>query len=256
MAHLKRPMLAVILLLGLVVLLSGCATQGDLQSPALDLGPEVMRQVENPQTVSSSIQLLLLMTALTFIPAFLMMVTGFTRIVIVLSFVRTALSTPQIPPNHVLIGLAIFLTIFVMAPTWTKINDEALQPYLNEEITQQEAIDRGLEHVREFLFRETREQDIALFVHLSDLPRPKTPADVPTYVLIPAFIISELKTAFQMGLLIFIPFLIIDMVVASALMSMGMMMLPPSLISLPFKLLLFIMVDGWSLIVKSLVSSF
>jgi flagellar biosynthetic protein FliP len=245
-----------IVFVGLALLLSGCASEGDLRAPTLNLSPETIQQAVTPQAVSSNIQILMLITALTLIPAFLMMVTGFTRIVIVLSFVRTAMATPQIPPNQVLISLAIFLTIFVMAPTWTRINDNALQPYLSEEINQQTAIDRSMGYVREFLLRETRERDIALFVHLSNLPRPKTAADVPTYVLIPAFTISELKTAFQMGLLIFIPFLIIDMVVASALMSMGMMMLPPSLISLPFKLLLFIMVDGWHLIIQSLVSSF
>jgi flagellar biosynthetic protein FliP len=184
------------------------------------------------------------------------MVTAFTRIVIVLSFVRSALAVPQLPPNQVLIGMSLFLTFFVMAPTWNQINEQALQPYLNGELDQKTAYERGIEPVRGFLLRQTRERDLALFVDLAKLPRPKTPQDIPTYVLVPAFIISELKTAFQMGVIIFIPFLIIDMVVSSALMSMGMMMLPPSMISLPFKLLLFVMVDGWHLIVRSLVMSF
>ncbi len=184
------------------------------------------------------------------------MVTAFTRIVIVLSFVRNALAIPQLPPNQVIIGMSLFLTFFVMAPTWKQVNEEAVQPYLQGEIDQQVAYDRGIEPVREFLFGQTRERDLALFVELSNLPRPQTREDIPTYVLIPAFIISELKTAFQMGIIIFVPFLIIDMVVASALMSMGMMMLPPSVISLPFKLLLFVMVDGWHLIMRSLVVSF
>jgi flagellar biosynthetic protein FliP len=184
------------------------------------------------------------------------MVTAFTRIVIVLSFVRSALAVPQVPPNQVLIGLAMFMTFFVMAPTWNQINQQALQPYLNGDIDQQTAYEVGIKPLRQFLFRQTRERDLALFIHLSDLPRPENRDDVPTYVLIPAFVISELKTAFQMGILIFVPFLVIDMVVASALMSMGMMMLPPSIISLPFKLLLFVMVDGWHLIVRSLLMSF
>jgi flagellar biosynthetic protein FliP len=170
--------------------------------------------------------------------------------------VRHALAMQQIPPNQVGIGLALFLTLFVMAPTWQKVNDQALQPYIRGEINQETAYTRGIAPVREFLFRQTRETDLALFVRLSQLPRPANRDDVPTYVLIPAYVTSELKTAFQMGVLIFVPFLIIDMVVASALMSMGMMMLPPSLISLPFKLLLFVMVDGWELVMKSLVSSF
>ncbi len=244
-----------ILLLGLGLLLSGCAGQVTSNPNSMQLGVE-LGQAGEPQMVSSSLQIMLLVTALSLAPAILTMVTAFTRIVIVLSFVRTALATPQLPPNQVLIGLSLFLTIFVMAPTWTKINQEALQPYLAEEITQQEALDTSLGYVRDFLFKQTRERDIALFVHLADLPRPQSPDDVPTYVLIPAFTISELKTAFQMGLIIFVPFLVIDMVVSSALMSMGMMMLPPSLISLPFKLLLFVMVDGWHLIVRSLITSF
>lgn len=238
-------------LIAVVVLTTGCAGESAVNIPGVQVSIG-----DSPQAVSSSLQILLLLTVLTLAPAFLMMVTGFTRIVIVLSFVRSALAVPQVPPNQVLIGLSLFLTFFVMAPTWDQINRQALQPYFRGEIEQQTAYERGIVPIRQFLFKQTRERDLALFIQLSNLPRPKTRDDVPTYALIPAFIISELKTAFQMGALIFVPFLIIDMVVTSALMSMGMMMLPPSLISLPFKLLLFVMVDGWHLIVRSLLVSF
>ena len=244
------PLLVVI---GLLV--TGCAGDNPGAIPPmrfnLELGPD-----SSPQVMSNGLQILLALTVLSLAPAVLVMLTAFTRIVIVLSFVRNALSVPQVPPNQVIIGLALFLTFFVMAPTWNRLNQEALQPYLRGEIDQQVAYERGIGPVREFLFRQTRERDLALFVEMSGLPRPESRADVPTYVLIPAFIISELKTAFQMGIIIFIPFLIIDMVVASALTSLGMMMLPPSLISLPFKILLFVMVDGWHLIARSLMTGF
>ncbi|MCB0154878.1 MAG: flagellar type III secretion system pore protein FliP [Anaerolineae bacterium] len=239
----------------MALLLAGCAGQPAGQAGGLDITLP-LNGTEDPQAVSGGLQVLVLLTVLSLAPALMVMVTAFTRIVIVLSFVRSALSVPQVPPNQVLVGLSLFLTLFVMAPTWNQINQEALQPYLNGDIDQQTAYQTALVPVREFLFRQTRERDLALFVNLSKLPRPKTQDDVPTYALIPAFIISELKTAFQMGIIIFVPFLIIDMVVASALMSMGMMMLPPSLISLPFKLILFVLADGWHLIVRSLVMSF
>ena len=184
------------------------------------------------------------------------MTTAFTRIVIVLAFIRSAISIPQLPPNQLLVGLALFLTFFVMAPVWNSVNGEALNPYLRGEIDQQTAFERALEPVRKFMLRQTREKDLALFLHLAEMERPHTPQDVPTHILIPAFVISELRTAFQMGVVIFVPFLVIDMVVSSVLMSMGMMMLPPAMISLPFEILLFVMVDGWHLIVGSLVSSF
>ena len=184
------------------------------------------------------------------------MVTSFTRTVIVLSLVRNAIGVPQLPPNQVLIGLSLFLSFFVMAPTWNRINQDALQPYLAGDMTQSAAVDKAIVPVREFMLKQTREKDLSLFVAMSKIERPRTADDIPTYVLIPSFVISELKTAFQMGFLVFVPFLIIDIVVSSVLMSMGMMMLPPVMISLPFKLLLFVMVDGWHLIVKSLVESF
>ena len=208
------------------------------------------------QQMGTSLQLLLLMTVLSLAPAILMLMTSFTRIIIVLSFVRNALGTQQLPPNQVMVGLALFLTYFVMVPTFTQINTTAVQPYMKNQITQTEALAKAEVPLRDFMFRQTREKDLELFVGLSKMERPKTYRDVPTYVLIPAFVISELKTAFQMGFAIFIPFIVIDMIVSSTLMSIGMMMLPPMMISLPFKLLLFVLVDGWHLVVQSLVMSF
>lgn len=205
---------------------------------------------------SNAVQLLILVGAITLIPAMLFCVTGFTRILVVLGFIRTGLGTPTAPPNQVLIGIALFLTIFVMAPTFSAVKKEAIDPLARGEITQAQAIDRGQAPLREFMFRQTRTQDLALFVKLAKLERPRTRADVPTHVLIPAFIVSELKTAFQIGFLIFLPFLVIDLVVSSTLMSLGMVMLPPTFISLPFKILLFVLVDGWDLVTRSLVESF
>jgi flagellar biosynthetic protein FliP len=211
---------------------------------------------QNPQNVSSAIQILLLVTVVSLAPAILIMVTSFTRIIVVLSLVRNAIGIPQLPPNQVLIGLALFLTAFVMAPAIKQINTEAVQPYLNGTISQQEAYNRGETPLRAFMLKQTREQDLGLFLKLSDTPKPQNVDEVPTYVLVPAFTISELKTAFQMGFVMFVPFLIIDLVVSSALLSMGMMMLPPVIVSLPFKILLFVLVDGWYLIIGSLVGSF
>jgi flagellar biosynthetic protein FliP len=202
------------------------------------------------------VQILLLLTLTSILPGALLMLTGFTRILIVLGFLRNALGTPTTPPNQVLVGISLFLALFVMAPTLKATNEIAVQPYLHKDISLQQAIQRGQEPFREFMFKQTRDSDLALFVKMADLPQPKTRADIPTYVLIPAFLISELKTAFQIGFLIYLPFLIIDMVISSTLMSMGMMMLPPVLISLPFKILLFVLVDGWSLVVAGLVQSF
>ncbi|MDO9573378.1 MAG: flagellar type III secretion system pore protein FliP [Candidatus Contubernalis sp.] len=209
-----------------------------------------------PEEMVASLRLLLLLTVLSLVPAFLVLMTSFTRIVIVLGFVRNAIGTQQTPPNQIVVGLALFLTIFIMSPVYTQINQEALEPYMAEEIEQDEALVRAAVPIRSFMFNQTREKDLALFVNIAKLEQPNTRNDIPLTVLIPAFVISELKTAFQMGFLLFIPFLIIDMVVASTLMAMGMFMLPPVMISLPFKLLLFIMVDGWHLVVKSLVESF
>jgi flagellar biosynthetic protein FliP len=205
---------------------------------------------------SNAVQLLILVAGLTLIPAMLFTVTGFTRILVVLGFIRTGLGTPTAPPNQVLVGIAFFLTVFVMAPTFTQIKKDAIDPLTAGKISQTRAIERGQEPLRDFMFRQTRDKDLALFVDMAKIKRPKTRADVPTYTLIPAFVISELKTAFQIGFLIFLPFLVIDLVVSSTLMSMGMVMLPPVFISLPFKILLFVLVDGWNLVTRSLVESF
>jgi flagellar biosynthetic protein FliP len=202
------------------------------------------------------VQLLLLVGAVTLIPALLFTVTAFSRILIVLGFIRTGLGTPTAPPNQVLVGIALFLTLFVMAPTLSAVKKDAIDPLQAKQINTSQAFERGQIPLREFMFRQTREKDLALFVKLAKIPQPKTRADVPTYVLIPAFIISELKTAFQIGFLIFLPFLVIDLVISSTLMSMGMIMLPPVFISLPFKILLFVLVDGWNLVTQSLVESF
>lgn len=237
------------------ILLSGCTSAQGNGSPI----PSVNIQVNSGQAGDSPVpamQLLVLLTVLTLSPALLITLTSFTRVVVVLGLVRSAIGIPQIPPNQVLMGMSLFLTFFIMAPTWNLLNENALQPYIKGQISQDEAIKRGEDPIRNFLLDHTREKDLSLFVSMAKIDRPKTPADVPTYTLIPAFIISELKTAFQMGFYIFIPFLIVDMVVSSTLLSMGMMMLPPALISLPFKILLFTLVDGWHLVVQSLLVSF
>jgi flagellar biosynthesis protein FliP len=205
---------------------------------------------------SSAVQILLMLGGITLVPALLFTVTGFSRILIVLGFIRSGLGTPTTPPNQVLVGIAVFLTIFVMQPTLSQVKKQAWDPMQKGKITQVQALDRAQGPMREFMFRQTRNKDIALFAGMAKLQRPKTRADIPTYVLIPSFIISELKTAFQIGFLIFLPFLVIDLVVSSTLMSMGMVMLPPVFISLPFKILLFVLVDGWNLITRSLVESF
>jgi flagellar biosynthetic protein FliP len=205
---------------------------------------------------SNAVQLLLLVGGISLVPALLFTVTGFTRILIVLGFIRTGLGTPTAPPNQVLVGIAFFLTIFVMSPTLNKVKDEAYEPLRAGKITSAVAFDRAEKPMREFMFDQTRTSDLALFAKLAKVPKPKTRADIPTHVLIPAFTISELKTAFQIGFLIFLPFLIIDLVVGSTLMAMGMVMLPPVFISLPFKILLFVLVDGWGLVTRSIVESF
>ncbi len=209
-----------------------------------------------PQDIAANLQLLLLLTVLSLVPAILLLMTAFTRIVIVLSFVRQAMGTQMMPPNQVILGLAMFLTFFVMAPTISAINTQAIQPYMANEITQAQAFDRAQKPIRTFMFKQTRQKDLALFVHMAKLPRPRNPDDIPTWVLIPSFVISEIKTAFQIGFVIYLPFLVIDMIVSSLLMSMGMMMLPPVMISLPFKIILFVLVDGWHLLSRALVASF
>ena len=213
-------------------------------------------QTTDPQEFTTTLQVLLLLTVLSLAPSFLIMMTSFTRILIVLSFLRQGLATPQMPSNQILAGLALFLTFFVMAPVGKEVNDTALQPYLAKEIPQQEALEKALKPIREFLFKQTRAQDLKLMQGLARLENVETQADVPTHVLIPAFIISELTAAFSIGFLLFVPFLVIDMVVASILMAMGMLMLPPVTISLPFKVLLFVLIDGWNLLARALILGF
>jgi len=208
------------------------------------------------QTYTLSIQVLIIMTLLTMLPAALMMMTAFTRIVIVLSILRTAIGTTQAPTNQIIIGLSLFMTLFVMSPVLDRINTDALQPYLNETITSAQALKMAQEPISEFMMRQTREADIDLFAGIAGIENIESPSDIPLTILIPAFVTSELKTAFQIGFLLFIPFLIIDLVVASVLMSMGMMMLSPLIISLPFKIMLFVLADGWTLVLGTLATSF
>lgn len=221
-------------------------------------GPSVTVSLEDAsqKDLSTGLQILILITILSLVPAILLMVTSFARIVIVLSFLRQAMATNQVPPNQVLLSLALFLTLFIMGPTLQEVHKTALQPYLDGQITSQAALQTAVGPIREFMLGQTREKDLALFVQLSGSQRPDTPSDLPLTVLIPSFMISELKTAFQIGFTLYLPFLIIDLVIASVLMSMGMLMLPPAMISLPFKILLFVLVDGWNLVTRSLVMSF
>ncbi|NLW16908.1 MAG: flagellar type III secretion system pore protein FliP [Firmicutes bacterium] len=226
--------------------------------PVMALEPTVDLRLtvpETPQDVVGMLNIFLLLTVLSLAPAILVLLTSFTRTVIVLSFTRNALATQQVPPNQVIIGLSLFLTLFIMAPVFAEINEQALQPYLAGELTHEEALQLGQGPLREFMLAHTRAHDLELFTDISGV-EVESLDEVPLVTLIPAFVISELKTAFQMGFLIFVPFLVIDMVIASTLMSMGMMMLPPVMISLPFKILLFVLVDGWHLVVKSLLQSF
>ena len=237
----------------LLLLLSCPALAYSQGLPTITFG---IGEANDPAEVSTALQILLVLTILSVAPAILLMTTGFTRIVIVLSFVRQAMGTQQAPSNQIVIGLALFLTFFVMTPVFTQINEQALQPYLAQDITQDEALTQALQPMRRFMFSQVSEKDLQLLVDISRAPQPDNAEDIGMLTLIPAFMLSELKRAFQMGFLLFVPFLMIDMIVASILMSMGMMMLPPIIISLPFKILLFVLVDGWSLVVGSLVQSF
>jgi flagellar biosynthetic protein FliP len=221
--------------------------------PTLQIG---VGKAEGPEQVSILLQILLLLTVLSLAPAILVMMTSFTRLAVVFSLLRHALGTQQMPPNQILVGLALLLTFFLMSPVYDRIHKEALQPYLAEEISQEEALQKALAPIRTFMFKQTRKKDLSLFINISKSDKPQDLEDIPTSILISSFVISELKTAFQIGFLIYIPFLVIDMVVASVLLSMGMMMLPPFMVSLPFKLMLFVLIDGWYLLVGSMVKSF
>jgi len=237
----------------LVLLAAITAYAEPVPLPTLNIG---VGSSSKPGDVAVTIQIFMMLTILSLAPGLLIMTTSFTRIVVVLSFLRTAMGTQQAPSNQIILALAMFLTFFVMSPVWQQINREAYQPWKAQQITQELAMERAVKPVRKFMLSQTREKDLALFVSLSKLPRPKNADDIPTLTIIPAFMISELRTAFQIGFLIYIPFIVVDMVVASVLMSMGMMMLPPVMISLPFKILLFVLVDGWGLVIESLVKSF
>lgn len=242
---LKTGLLVLLLLLPFTVLAEGL--------PTITLG---IGEATEPGEVSTALQVLIVLTILSVAPAILLMTTGFTRIVIVLSFTRQAMGTQQAPSNQIVIGLALFLTFFVMAPVFERINENALQPYMDKQINQEQAFEQAVQPMRDFMFSQVGEKDLQLLVDISHAPQPENQDEISTMTLIPAFMLSELKRAFQMGFLLFIPFLVIDMIVASVLMSMGMMMLPPIIISLPFKILLFVLVDGWSLVIGSLVQSF
>ncbi len=253
----NRVILIVVLVIFIILIFPVTMNAQEFQLPNINLeigsgGSEA----DGTGDLVLSLRILLLLTILSLAPSILVMLTSFTRIIIVLSLIRNALATQRMPPNQVLIGLAIFLTVFIMAPVWQSINTEAIQPYLSEEINTETALQEGIEPLREFMFKQTREKDLALFVQMSGVERPQNRDDIPLHVLIPSFVISELKSAFQIGFMIYLPFIMIDMVVASILMSMGMMMLPPVMISLPFKLLLFILIDGWYLVIETLIKTF
>jgi flagellar biosynthesis protein FliP len=249
----KRKLLILLFLTAVCLMAAKTALAADVLLPSFRFGLE---KGGGPGDVSVLLQIIFLLTVLTLAPAILILMTSFTRLAVVFSFLRQAVGTQQTPSNQIIAGLALFLTFFIMMPIWQNINNTALQPYLHEEISQEIALKAAIKPIRKFMFKQTREKDLALFIKMSKMDKPKNEDDIPTSILIPAFVISELKTAFIIGFVLFVPFLIIDMVVASVLLSMGMMMLPPIMVSLPFKLMLFVLVDGWNLIVGSLVKSF
>lgn len=253
MANKSLSFVALGLVLFAITFFAGISECAAVTLPTLSIG---LDEATDPKQVSVLIEILLIFTVLSMAPAILLMTTCFTRLIIVFSFLKKALGTQTTPPNQVLVGLSLFLTVFIMTPVLTQMNETAIKPYLAEEITAEQALQEATVPLRKFMFKQTREKDLALFLSLAKLEKPENKDEVPTFLLIPAFMISELKTAFQIGFVLFLPFLVIDMVVASVLLSMGMMMLPPIMISLPFKVLLFVLVDGWYLIVGSLVKSF
>ena len=234
-----------------VIIASGAAQAQAIPKVSVEVG-----QSDSPKDLSATLQIVLLLTVLTLAPSIILMMTSFVRIVVVLGFLRQAIGTQQLPPNQLLIGLALILTFFIVSPMANQAYENGLKPYLDEQISKEEAFDKGMAPFRQFMLEQTREKDLALFIDMAGMEPPEKPDDVPLHVLIPGFVISELRIAFQIAFLIFVPFLIIDMIVSSVLMSMGMMMLPPIIVALPFKILLFVLVDGWYLLVKSLVGSF
>ncbi len=247
-------LLIVVMCFGIVLLFAGQIEASNAANTPMKMSIS-LGDLSKPKELAGVVKIFLLMTSLTVLPGLLMVMTSFTRIIIVLSFARKALSFQQMPPNQILIGLALLITFFVMSPVFEQINKNAVQPFMNEEITQMEAFSRGTDSLRNFMARQTRERDIALFYNITKEERPNSLSDVPNQILMPAFVLSELKTAFQMGFVVYLPFIVIDLVVASVLTSMGMFMLPPMMISVPFKVVLFVLVDGWHLIIQSIVSS-
>lgn len=221
--------------------------------PSINLG---FKTAENPNEIVNAVKLVIILTVLTLAPAILIMMTSFTRIIIVFSFLRQAMGVQQMPPNQLLVGLSLFLTFFIMGPTFEELNQKGVQPFLAGKISQDKALDESMAPLRRFMFNQTRDTDLGLFLKLAKVEKPKTRADVPSLVLIPAFVLSEIKTGFQIGFIIFLPFLVIDIVASSVLMAMGMMMLPPIVISMPLKIMLFVLVDGWALLIGSMVKSF
>ena len=252
----KKVLLLSAVLLIIVLLVPAEIAAQEFQFPEINFEISPAGEEGEAEDLVLSLRILLLLTVLTLAPAILVLVTSFTRIIIVFSIIKRALALQNMPPNQVLIGLAIFLTVFIMAPVWQDINTNAVQPYIEEEITTEVAVDNTVSPLRDFMFSQTDEKSLSLFVNLSGMERPDNRDDIPTHVLIPAFVMHELKIAFQIGFIIYIPFIMIDMVVASILMSMGMLMLPPVIISLPFKVLLFVLVDGWYLLIESLIKTF
>jgi flagellar biosynthetic protein FliP len=249
----QKPKLVGVLVLVLLVL---SIVPVDLQAQGVPKLSLSLDESDSPQDFSTTLKILIALTVLALVPTILVMVTSFVRIVVVIMMTRQAMGTPQMPPAQVLMGIALILTIFVMAPVFNQVYSDAVKPYIDGEMTREDAYDIGIQPIRDFMFKQTREQDIELFASFANLPKPQNRDDLPTYILIPSFLISEMRTAFQISFIIFVPFLVIDMVVASVLMSMGMMMLPPIMVALPFKILLFVLVDGWYLIIQSLVGSF
>lgn len=250
----KKLLFCVFLSLILFVSLSSVA----FAAPGISISDNgiTLESTDDPVEISSSIKLLLLLTVLSVLPSILIMMTSFTRIIIVLSFLRNSMGTQQIPPNQVVIGLALFLTFFIMTPVMADINQNALQPFTSNQITIEEALDRSEDSIKNFMLKYVRDKDLALFASIAKVEPPENLTDLPLTVVVPAYMISELDTAFRMGFMLYIPFIVIDMVVASTLMSMGMMMLPPVMISMPFKILLFILVDGWNLLTETIIKSF
>jgi flagellar biosynthetic protein FliP len=250
----KRLFLITSLLVFLFINDSDILAQQSQTLPLPNLGVSVGTS-DNPDDLAVTLQLLLLLTILSLAPSIMIMTTSYLRIIIVFHFLKTALGTQQMPPNQLLAGVALFITFFIMTPTWNEFNEKALKPYLDKEISIEEAYDKGIEPVREFMLKNTRPEELKFFLELSNMPRPNTQAELPIQILIPSFVLSELRAGFIIGFFLFIPFVMVDMIVASILMSMGMMMLPPMMISMPFKILLFVLVDGWSLVIGSVVRS-